>query len=387
MSRLSYTQTHTVARFNGEKVSFPLAKKQPTHYNSAITGLTWAAHFRCPKGEIPPHKEALWTDKGYNTIYALASIKADAKGTTVHEEFHTALWQVLFNSPKTLIIYTNKLDDSQFGIINYCLMHNITVALEDTYSHTKQLLRPVADLHNVQLFHLHKVEEYYKVLDQLDDALKARVRHKYQQLEALRKEYQDRYVWPAVNETLADIRKFYDIDKTESAWEKAVYAIRYATLDRIKAYNLDMKLTDFDDPKLLDQLIQELHVWARAFDIDIKLTKQEVTSDTFYLPKGRVISAYVLGKSQQRKRALDHATVPELIDAYMQVKYYQEHGAEQFLSPMYYLCECGRPVHKEASECLYCGQANPEVIQEVFLNLSLQRDPVDLEEVVERNLD
>jgi hypothetical protein len=387
MSQLRYTRTHTIARLNGEEIVFPLAKKQPTHYNASITGLTWAAHFRCPKGEIPIHKEALWSSKGYNTVYALASAKAAAKGTTVHEEYHTALWQVLFNSPKTLILYTNKLDESQFGIIHYCLMHGITVALEDTYSHTKQLLRPVDDLHDVQLFHLHKVEEYYKVLDQLDDTLKERVCHKYRQLEALRQEYQNRYVWPAVNDTLADLRRFYEIDKIESAWERSVYAVRYATIDRIKAYNLNMKLTDFDDPRLIDQLIQELYVWARAFDIDIKLTQEDITIDTFDLPRGVVMSAYALRKFHQRRRALDHATVPELIDAYMQVKYYQEQGAEQFLAPMYHLCACGRPVHKEAPACPYCGQANPEVVEEVLLDCDLLMDPVSVEETVISRLD
>lgn len=357
---ITYTATHTVV----DDCKFPLAANQPTHFNPSITNLAWAVALKTPNYATPETKEKLWRSKGYNLVLDKATEKALWKGTTPREELHSTIWQILFNQPRTLVIYTTKVDDYALGIIKFALKHGTVIKLEDTYSGIKTIYKPVVNLFKEQLFYLHKVEEKFAQLSKLKPDVQAKVIAKHTQLVTHRQQFEDTYVWPRINEQLAPLTTWYAREESETVYERAVLAQRYNTLDAIQAYQLPRSLTDFDDPKLILGLVMELDVWAKAFDIDIKLTQSD---PNFYLPKGNQrLTPYTVKRSQMQKLLAQHAPIHELINAYMQVKFYQEHGAEYFLSPNYYLCEaCGRPVNTGAEACPYCDTPNPHVHEEI----------------------
>jgi hypothetical protein len=347
---------------------FPLATKQPTRYHTAFTGKDWAVALT---PDLLKDKHTLWKTKGYAILNELAKTRAAQTGRTLQQSIHSCLWWCLFNQPRSIVLYVPKVDEDVKGVITFAISHGVTVKLEDIYSGIKEIYRPVANLFKHKLFKLCKVEELYKKIEPLKEEerpeIADRVFSKYAHLIRAREAYLQEHLQPKINEVLKNLIRWYEVDEAESIYQKVVYAQRYAAEDTIAEYR---DLEEYDLPRnvrgfnehYVAELAKRLQIWAPAFDIPIKL---DATEPTFYLSKTHAgTTAYTMRKSQISKLQAQVAPVHELIRAYVQIRYYLRHGAEDFLSDKYYLCSCKHPVPKSAECCPYCGATNENLWEE-----------------------
>ena len=351
-------------------INYPEAKKQPWR-NPNIIGKTYAVPYQV---KLPVEVASLWEARGYIRLDQIASAQAEDRGRTYQEQLGKTLWYTGFNNPACIIARVRKVDDLVKNIITYNVTHGTTVALDDQYSGIKRPIQPVCNLWNVELFRRFKVEDLVLVED-LSEALRASAQQKLAALEVARKEYMNKYVWPLLNEQLADINEFYKQDKIESRFERIIWATRYADQETLKAMDATITIYDLDNPAFLAQFIAELNIWARPFGIDLKLSVSEFTSDTFkpsHWFKHKANYEYSRFKevqySLQTILGAGRSSYSELVLAYNQIQFYKENGISDFLTPDYTLCSCcGLPLSIYAEECESCGTANP-VYDEVRLS-------------------
>jgi hypothetical protein len=375
-------------------LEFPMATKQSSHNHSDITGRVWADYFRMR--ELPAEKDFVWSEKGFNRVHNFAQFRAEQKGQTLNETLHKTRWMVLMNRPSTYVMYTNKLDDTQLGIIKFCLTHGIPVALEDCYMQYKEILKPVINLHQVELFKTFKVEQID--LNKIPADMVQSVAKKRQILEDERKKFMAD-VWNDVNSTMAEINDFYALDKIETSVESRIWADRYRTDEILKLYGATITVYDLDKPEVIDTIMKELSIWAHAFDINVKLHSGECDVHTFKPShwyknpvRSKVTELKIVQKIKQGMRPSD---LNELVSAYMQVQFYKE-ATEQcdkltedgeywieyvnpYLSPDYFICsDCQHPVNKKAAVCNNCGlpntDAEPETISYELYSYKLEAD-------------
>lgn len=357
---------------------FLLEDKQDKHIHPNVTNKVFAVHYNV--GKLPEEKEQLWAEKGYAVINKVAYVMSQETGRTFKEQLHKSLWFVLMNQPAMLILYTGRLDDTQIGVIKFCLTHGIAVGLDDQTSGIKRIMNPVCNQFRVELFQTFKIDNL-----QVSD-LKTDSPERYYKNKSILQEARAQYmtpVWKRVNKTLEDILEFYQVFELELSIEKAIKADRYRTQDILLAADCNISFyiynefyppkrpvqSQLDDPEVQAAILRELIVWAPAFDINLKLFDGETNVMTYmsrsemkpskWSQRNTISDLQYIKKVYRTKQKLQKDQLNKLIEAYLQVCFYKQH-AEDFLSDRYYICECGHPVFKSADACIYCDRLNPE---------------------------
>lgn len=450
--------TNKTVKING--LSFPMEDVQDKHTNASITGKTFVAVFGMTMDEVPAEKKTKWSEKGYGNINNMAYGRSLEQGTRFGEQFPKTLWWILQNRPANIIIYCTHVADYIMGIIKFCLTHNITVCIEDLRSGIKAIYPPAGNVYTMDLFKKFKVETIdTKVLiaDLESDnhetvkytkRLLNQIWHKRQILAEARRQHM-RPIWETVNIYLEELTDFYTDLRREEAIEKRIKADRYVTQDILlsasaptyneaknfyaREYGVDLPVepeaianisffvyneyngatgtSELDKPEILDIIMNELSIWAPAFEIDIKLrdrqpdpmtysTRLELVpsklarhtdkaiktsdiesvrrkwKDPSMMPateaKGtatkEILNSVSFAKKMNRiKDSLKRDDLHKLVQAYLQIQEYKK-DIPAFLSDMYYICECGAPVSKKAQNCRYCGTRNPETMVKVRIS-------------------
>lgn len=345
---------------------YPLADKQEKHSRLGITGLVWADYFRMK--ELPEDKDAKWSEKGFNRIYNLASFRAEQQQMPVRQLLHSTRWMVLFNQPNTYVIYTNKCDSSQIGIIKFCVTHGIKVALEDTYSGIKKVYQPVCNLYNEDLFKTMKLDNL--IIKDLDKATADKALKKRKVLDDARQKFM-RKVWFDVNEELYDLLRFYKLDKIDSSLEALIWYERYTTQEILQAYGAAISIYDLDKPEVFNAVATEVNVWGNVWDIRVKTESSLPTIDQFksYVRKAAPWSDADIDPIISNRRAaigmaksLRRDSLQDIVNAYIQIQYYKEHMDDFFPYDTHTFCPvCNTPMSKQASHCRFCDHENTDV--------------------------
>lgn len=347
-------------------INFPMQDKQELHTRQSITGLTYTDYFKMKT--LDPIKDLLWTEKGYNSIKDLAHARATQTGKSLQESLHSTRWMVLFNQPKTYILYTNKLDNYQLGLIKFCITHGIQVALEDNYSNTKRVLQPVCNLFKEDLFKKFKVEAVH--IQELPEDIQDQVTKKLGILELARQQYMYD-IWSQVNDTLYSINQFYKIDKIEAAEEAYIWYDRYRTQEILYSYGAKISIFDLDKPAVFNKVINFVNSEGIKYGIRIKTEEQLATSDTYkpYHTNRKTITSI--------KRSLRRDNLQDIINAYIQIKAYREYELEPDQDPNLVMCpHCKRAntlktakrnwelYNDPTNYCTYCDTELPDGIEE-----------------------
>lgn len=348
-------------------VEFPLTDKQDKHVALGITGETYVYTPRMKPDKIPSKKVELWTTKGYRFISSLAEFKAAQSEGNIQNYTRKALWQVLLNQPKCIIIYTYKVDKELMDIIRFSLMHGITVALEDIRSGIKTVYNPVLNMYKEDIFKRFRVEEI-KDTEDLPEDVQNKILNKLAILDTVRRQkltqaYQD------INEQLEDLNDFYKLDRIESAQEALIWYERYRTQEILETYGARITIYDLDKPEVFNAIATEINIWGPVWDINLRTISQQSSSDSFkdYTFKPAPWSEGpvnpFIGKWKgilAAKRAIQRDALFDIIQAYIQIQYYKEHLTDFYPYESHGFCpRCQTPMSKQALHCRICDWENP----------------------------
>lgn len=332
-------------------IDFPMCDQQDVHKRSGISEYIWTDYFRMKK--LNSEKDLLWTEKGYHSIKDFAELRAEQKGIPTQYCMHSTRWYVLFNRPKTYVLYTNKLDSYQIGLIKFCLTHGIPVALDDKYSGIKQVFQPVIDLYNEPLFKKFKVESVDK--NKLPKDIQQQVKDKLDILTETRDSFM-RNIWIKINDELITLTEFYKIDKIDCIDEAITWYERYRAQEILYSYGAKISIYDLDKPNTFNKIIDFINKEGLQYGIHIKAEVTETTSNTYrrYHTNRKTIVSI--------KQSLRRDSLPDILNAYIQLKAYKDLEIEPDNDPN--VCKCPN-----------CGKVN--TLKSARRNWELYNDPAN----------
>jgi hypothetical protein len=239
--------------------------------------------------------------------------KTETLTTSEPKTPHQLYWFHALNKPSRFIFRLTELTEETLGYIKYCLNNGIYVNINDQHTGIK--------------------EEYYPVSNNNTQSS----------------------TWENLNHQLEHLLSYYTIEESYDIYEN------YAKANYYKADKLSQKIhEDFT----LEEAIDFISTWSKAYDIEPTFYTTDSTSDTWlpnrYYKNHDKISAdkHRINEAKRSIRRLQQTpeyNQDEVVTLYIQLKYYR-HINEPLSNPNYIICPtCNKPMHIEAEYCDHCG--------------------------------
>lgn len=288
-------------------------------------------------------------------------------------------WRLLLNQPSMYIIATKRVSERHIGAIKFAIRNGVTVHLWDEHTNRGYDFESVCNDAMCPLYQTFKVNDIQR-------------RAYYESVERYNTK-----VWDKVEYQLDPLTTKYKMEQLDSAYEKAAYAQRYRVLEVFQQNGVTGKRADYygnivDEAELYTKQLmtkgslyykikEEVDTWARAFGILIRTEDIATDFSTFdmynpnykgskykyagledkhsrrYNPEAEFDNRVYAVNKQRRIIQNNLVNIPEMLQAYFQIKYLKKDAANN-IDPEYRLCPvCSRPELKldEEVQCRHCG--------------------------------
>lgn len=363
--------------------------------DSRVRGKIYARSY-VPAAVFPQAIGKEWARLGYRPILDIAKGKCEYQGIDIATALHKATWQILMNQPSLYVFYTNKITTEQFSIIRFCLTNGIDIKVYDEFTNAIWEFKAIG---NKSMCPLYQGLYYPEDSDYVAHLYRVAV-EKFES-----KLYED------YNNAISELSAEYFVANLEAYPDRIAFAKRFSLQDYLKEIGVPYSVDCFIY-EVYPQMLNEVAIWARAFDIDINTNIPQTTVDTYYiwrseyqeqeklidtrngikrfrqtihtpvvaapgyagnnykdyweyseLPQQEIDPKLFALKKQVQMKSQSTADVIEVIRAYQQIVFYNENGVENFMRNDYFVCEnCGYPVHEIDEYCPYCGKEYNPII-------------------------
>ena len=255
-----------------------------------------------PSKVMPQYIRNNWIEHDYYSVLERAEDKiAKNPALEFEDAIHKALWEVLFNRPYKLVMYTNKLAEKQRGILEFCLTHGIDIDLYDeTTRPTKdyfvsfvncpykvlgerkpeKYIRPIPHWIFRAVDNKHMCPLYQGMTYTNADIKKLSQAKRYfkSALDKYENECKEKYY-----EEIKELRGAYFKENLEGYSERVAFAKLFEARELVMNNNLPYVPLYFEE-EIIPQMLKELIPWNGALGFNLSYTAvPETTSDSYYI--------------------------------------------------------------------------------------------------------
>lgn len=291
--------------------------------------------------------------------------------TYIDVKNNTAVWHMLYNHPRAVVIIFDDLSKRIEGIMKYCSTHGTKVYLHDHKANHQEVIHPVGDFDKEVLltstFSIENIDEskleyskrkfVWNARVALNDARKNLKAHIWRNYNRVMLDYKASLVKLNLERRI-DNAKFAVQSEVQYVlnvcWELGVDAVEFLRkVDRVKEYVAEYQAA-YDIHVDVVQAVSDCNDYIRKYNPDYKGYNGGVYKDIL---DTSTYDAQLAKELFYLKRDL-YVKLPAysaLIDAYTQLRYYESIKDPEFLHPDYMYCpDCKHPINVNAEICERC---------------------------------